>query len=645
MKTEFALAFNEVLEEKQLPKDVILAAIESAMVSAYRKSVNASNAQEVQVKIDLDSGSVKVLAEKEVSEMITDDRTEVTLEEARKYNPEVQIGDLLMVESTPENFGRVAAQTARQVIQQRIRDAEKTAQFEFFGKQMGEIVSGVIQAVNSRQASIGLDLKAEGTMQRKDMIPGERFRIHDRIRAYIYEVKDTPRGLQILMSRAHRNFLRRLLENEVPEIYHGIVEIRSIAREPGQRAKVAVSATQQGIDPVGACVGIRGVRIQTIVRELHDEKIDVIEWSNDAAVYISKAVSPARVSGVYLNTETEGNKTAMVVVPEDQLSLAIGREGQNARLAAKLTGWRIDIMSLTEATARALQKLRESPSLSELAASESENIPKIEDLLQKKAEGRPLSIEDNTFMTRFVDRIEKRGEADRKAEDEALQTRIKAIKALIPAKAFETPILDVELKEHILIILQEADIESLGDLILRVKLDPDSILSINGIGPKAHADIIDLVENLKFPEEVVAVSAGEAPEEAVEETTETLAEIAATPVEEPAGTVISEGEVPEVVSEVSEEVKEQVVEEVHPEITAEPHDEELVFEELFKVDSEKFDFGSEDEGAVDEEGALVDDDKKKKSKKKKGYTVEYDPDKDQATVKRKHKRDDAWEDW
>ena len=176
-----------------------------------------------------------------------------------------------MVDSTPENFGRIAAQTARQGIQQKIRDAERAAQFEFFSKQVGEVTNGVVQAVNPKQATIGLDLKAEGIMLRKDMIPGERFRIHDRIRAYVYEVKDSPQGLEIMLSRAHRNFLRRLLENEVPEIFHGIVEIRSIAREPGQRAKVAVSATQMGIDPVGACVGQRGVRIQTIVRELHDK--------------------------------------------------------------------------------------------------------------------------------------------------------------------------------------------------------------------------------------------------------------------------------------------------------------------------------------------------------------------------------------
>ena len=348
MKNEFALAFNEVLEEKGLPKEVILSALESAMVSAYRRAVNASTGQQVEAKVDIETGKVTIFAEKEVVEVVQDERTEVSLEEARRYDPDAELGSLALVESTPKDFGRVAAQTARQVIQQRIRDAERQAQLDYYEKQLGEIVSGVVQAVNSQGLTIGLEMKAEGNMPRKEMIPGERFRIHDRVRALVAEVKDNPRGPQIILSRTHRNFLRRLLENEVPEIYHGIVEIRSIAREPGERAKVAVSATQQGIDPVGACVGMRGVRIQAIVRELHDEKIDVIEWNPDPAVFIAKAISPARVSGVYLNERAAGGKTATVVVSEDQLSLAIGRDGQNARLAAKLTGWRIDIKSISE---------------------------------------------------------------------------------------------------------------------------------------------------------------------------------------------------------------------------------------------------------------------------------------------------------
>ncbi len=629
MKSEFALAFNEVLEEKGLPRDTIMTAIEAAMVSAYRKSVGASTAQEVRVLIDLDKGIVKVFAEKEVSDTIIDDRTEVLLEEARKVNPNAEIGDLVMVESTPENFGRLAAQTARQGIQQKIRDAEKSAQFEFFGRQVGEIISGVVQAVNSRQATIGLDLKAEGTMLRKEMIPGERFRLHDRIRTYVVEVKDSPKGLLINLSRAHRNFLRRLLENEVPEIFHGIVEIRSIAREPGQRAKVAVSATQMGIDPVGACVGQRGVRIQAIVRELHDEKIDVIEWSPDAAVYISKAISPARVSGVYLNYGHGGNKTAMVVVPEDQLSLAIGREGQNARLAAKLTGWRIDIMSVTEAAAKALVTLQEDTRLAELAVREAETIVKVQELLAKKAEGRVLSIDDTTVLARFVDRVEKRGEADRKAIEDAVQAQIKLVRETIDPRAFELPLAEMpELTEEVQNLLSTVGLVSFGDLILQSKLDSDVILAYEGIGPKTHQELMDLIETHKFPEV----------EKSVEEVVEELEPIVEEPevVEEPVVEVAVEAEKPVEVEPVAETVEEVEV------------SDEKSFEELFKLESLRRASIGQAAMTDAEELAMGAADKKAKAgkgKKKKSFTVEYDPDRDADIILRKHKGDDDWENW
>lgn len=636
MKSEFALAFNEVLEEKQLPREVIMSALETAMVAAYRKAVGASTAQNVKVDIDMDKGTVRIFAEKEVSDSIIDPRTEVLLEEARKIDPNAQIGDLIMVESTPADFGRIAASSARQAIQQKIRDAEKSQQFEFFSRQVGEIISGVLQAVNRTQATIGLDLKAEGTMLRKDMIPGERFRLHDRIRAYVYEVKDTPKGLQILLSHTHRNFLRRLLENEVPEIYHGIVEIRSIAREPGQRAKVAVSATQMGIDPVGACVGQKGVRIQAIVNELHGEKIDVIEWKSDPAAYIEKAISPAKsVTGVYLSQANSENKTATVVVPEDQLSLAIGKEGQNARLAAKLTGWRIDILSVPEAASRALMKLREDPSLQDMAAQEAENMARVADILQKKEEGKTLQAEENTFLARFVDRVEKRGEADRKQEDAAAQARLKAVRASIDPRAFEMPILDVPLKEHIVTILQEAGMESLGDLMLQVKLDSDKILSLNGIGPKAMEEITALVETYKFP-----TVEGE-PETALEEA----------PAEaEPAAAALPEAgleaaEPAEIEAAPVEEAP--AAEEAEPAaVVEEPAVEEKSFEELFKLESLRREEKARDFVREEDEAVELKQGKKGKGKKKKGYTVEYDPEKDESIVRYKHKKDGDWdEDW
>ncbi len=634
MKSEFALAFNEVLEEKQLPREVIMSALENAMIAAYRKAVGASNAQSVKVEIDMDKGSVKVFAEKEVSDSIIDARTEVLLDEARMIDPDAQIGDLIMVESTPADFGRIAASTARQAIQQKIRDAEKSQQFEFFSRQVGEIISGVLQAVNRMQATIGLDLKAEGTMLRKDMIPGERFRMHERIRAYVYEVKDTPKGLQIMLSHTHRNFLRRLLENEVPEIYHGIVEIRSIAREPGQRAKVAVSATQMGIDPVGACVGQRGVRIQAIVNELHGEKIDIIEWKSDPAAYIEKAISPAKpVIGVYLSQTTSENKTATVVVPEDQLSLAIGKEGQNARLAAKLTGWRIDILSVPEAASRALIKMREDPSLKDMAAEEAEIITRITDILKKKEDGKALTSEDNTLMARFVDRVEKRGEADRKQEDAAAQAELKALRASIDPRAFEMPILDVPLKEHILAILQEAGMENFGDLMLQVKRDPDKILSLNGIGPKAMEEIQTLVQTYQFP------SLETVPEPVAEE---------APALEESATAAVVEGGAEAVVSEVeAEAVEAPAVETVEtPAIVEEPAAEEKSFEELFKLESLHREEKARELVSEDEDSADQKQDKKGKGKKKKGYTVEYDPDKEEEIVRYKHKKDGDWtEDW
>ena len=246
MKTEFALAFKQVLNDKNLPEEIIVEAIQDAMVSAYRRSVNASSAQKVEAEIDLETGDVVVFVEKEVVEDIQDDRTEVLIEEARKVNPDTALGDLEMVESTPEDFGRVAAQTARQVIQQRIRQAERLAQYEYYNEKIGEVVTGVIQAVHRHELTIGLNINAEGKMPRNQQITKEYYRVHDRIRALLLDVEETTREPRIILSRGHRDFLRRLLENEVPEIYQGLVEIRSIAREAGYRSKVAVAALKPG---------------------------------------------------------------------------------------------------------------------------------------------------------------------------------------------------------------------------------------------------------------------------------------------------------------------------------------------------------------------------------------------------------------
>jgi len=612
MKSEFALAFNEVVEDRQLSREVILDALESALVSAYRRAVNASNAQFVEAKVDMDNGEVAIYAEKEVVEDVQDERTEVLLSEANKVDPDAELGDMVVVETTPENFGRVAAQTARQVIQQRIREAERDIQLDYFEKQVGEIVSGIVQAVNPRVATIGLDKKAEGKMLRKDMIPRERLRVHDRIRCLIYEVKEGNRGPEIYLSRAHRNFLRRLLENEVPEIYHGVVEIRSIAREPGQRAKVAVSATQQGIDPVGACVGVRGVRIQAIVRELSDEKIDVIEWSNDSAAFIAKALSPARVLGVYLVESGEEGKTATVVVPEDQLSLAIGRDGQNARLAAKLTGWRIDIKSQLEAATDAIQKLMEDPAYAEMAEREAEAQEKVAIMLEKKAEGRPLPPEDYDFMAKFINRVEKRVEAKLREENLEEKRRYEEALATVPELTFEIDILDVDLKEHILFILQEAGMDTLGDLVLQMRIDPDRILGLNGIGPKTFAEIQELTDGLRvIPEEPQPE-----PEAIVEAQPEEAAVVEAEIVEEAPDLPEPEVEEEPVVAETPE-----VVEPVKPAVPEKPEpveeeEEEDDFDKLFSYDASKYGYYEPEKVTFDEEEQEEVKPTKKKKRKK-----------------------------
>jgi N utilization substance protein A len=648
MKNEFILAFNEVLEEKQLPREVILSALEAAMVSAYRRAVNASNAQHVEAKVDPDNGKVTIFAEKEVVDVVQDERTEVSLEDARQVNSDIQLEDMIVVEATPSDFGRVAAQTARQVIQQRIREAERDSQMDHYGKQVGEIVNGVIQAITPQGIALGLDMKAEGILPRNQQVPGERFRVHDRIQALLLEVKQSPRGPQIILSRAHRNFLRRLLENEVPEIYHGMVEIRSIAREPGQRSKVAVAALQPAIDPVGACVGIRGVRIQAIVRELNEEKIDVIEWNPDPAGFIAKALSPARVLGVYLDEEDKAVKTAMVVVPEDQLSLAIGRDGQNARLAAKLTSWRIDIMSLPEATSNALHKLEADPEYAFMQADEESVIPQIQSILAKKAEGRPVTPEEYQVLFQFVDRLERGILRKRHATKLEENEQYQAIRSKIPEQAFATYLEDLPLSVRTFSALSEAGYDSLGSLMLQIELDSDAILRLGGIGPKALEEIKSVIAAMSAEEAEVEAEA-EAEEEVEAEAEEFPAQEIELPSEpvvvEPVEAVLVEGiEVPEVTEPVEEEpllAEEPVSAEITEPVMSTSEVAEDDLDQLFKVSSEMLMVRELDE--EDEEDISLKKGKKAKKKKRKHVEMEYDPDRDIMIVKHTRKRGDS--DW
>ena len=669
MKNEFVLAFNEVLEDKGLPREVVLEALSTAMISAYRKAVNASTAQQVDAKVDAETGRVTIYAEKEVVEDVQDERTEVALDDARKIDPKIELGDMVVVESTPKDFGRVAAQTARQVIQQRIREAERDTQLRHYARQVGDIVSGIIQAVAPQQVTLGLDMKAEGILPYTQQIKGERFHVHDRIQALLLEVKQSPRGPQIILSRAHRNFLRRLLENEVPEIYHGLVEIRSIAREPGQRSKVAVAALQPAVDPVGACVGIRGVRIQAIVRELHDEKIDVIEFDPDPAAYIAKALSPARVTGVYLNEHAKGTKTATVVVMEDQLSLAIGRDGQNARLAAKLTGWRIDIKSLVEAAADALHRLQSDPDYSFLAASEAENLPRVETVLAKKAEGRPITPEEFTVISQFVDRIERGLIYRRTAEKRQEEERRKVARSHVPEPAFAMVLEDLGLGDRVYDLLSSTGYQTVGDLILQIELDEDAVLGISGIGPKAMEDIHQRLANLSFPEEKVSepvevVPALEAPVEVgieiapveavvlAAEPEATAADIVQLPSVEPA--ISEQAALAATGAEAAEEIVGAVVggesgagaEAQLPADEAATQVKSSEFDDLFSIKPGEIGYNVTGEDEEEEDGDQKPGTKKSKKKKKRFVEVEYDPDRDVTLVKRKRKRDGTWgDDW
>ncbi|MCK5576784.1 MAG: transcription termination/antitermination protein NusA [Dehalococcoidales bacterium] len=381
MKSDFLLAITQLSAEKNLSKEVVLGAVEAALASAYRKNSFAPN-QEISVKINPASGRVEVWAEKTVVEQVSDSRCEVSLKEALKLNPDTQLEDTIYIEDTPHNAGRIAAQTAKQVILQRLHEAEHSAIYEEYTDKQGDIITGMIRRIESRQVFVDLG-RSEAIMPQAEQAPNERYRVGQRLKVYLVEVSQTAKGPVLIVSRSHPNLLRRLFELEVPEIYNGTVEIKAVAREAGFRSKVAVAARQEGIDPVGCCVGLRGIRIQNIVNELNGEKIDVVAWSSDMATFITSAISPAQVAHVELHEE----QSATVVIPDRQLSLAIGKEGQNVRLAVKLTGWRIDIKGASEhERERAEAAKDEVPADEELGAEVPEPSPVSAEVTPQAAE-------------------------------------------------------------------------------------------------------------------------------------------------------------------------------------------------------------------------------------------------------------------
>ena len=343
MNAEFIEALNAIEKERGISKEILIDAFESALVAAYKRNYGTTG--NVRAVVDHDTGEVQVFASKTVVEHVEDPHSEISLEKARAINSLYEVGDVLEEESNPRNFGRIAAQTAKQVVVQRIREAERGVIFDEYVEKENEILTAIVQRVEKGGVYVELG-KTDGLIAMNETIPGEEYNNNDRIKVYVLEVRKTSKGPQVLVSRTHPGLVKRLFELEVPEIQSAVVQVKSIGREAGFRTKVGRYSSDPQVDAVGACVGQRGTRVERIVNELHNEKIDIIEWDSDPAVYIAKALSPAKVLMVYIN---EAEKAAKVIVPDNQLSLAIGKEGQNARLAAKLTGWKIDIKSQTQA--------------------------------------------------------------------------------------------------------------------------------------------------------------------------------------------------------------------------------------------------------------------------------------------------------
>jgi N utilization substance protein A len=363
MHVDFVQALRDIGREKDIPLSVLSEIIEVALVSAYRKHFGAPC--EIHVDIDWDNGTATVFTRKRVVEHVENPHMEMSLAEARRLDPTVQEGESLDIEVSPSEFGRIAAQTAKQVVLQKIREAERELVYEEFSSRDGEVVTGTVQRREGRTVFIDLG-KVEAVLPASEQSPLDSYRFNERMKVYIVEVKRTTKAPRVLVSRSHPGLLRRLFELEVPEVHEGVVEIKALAREAGARSKVAVASQQENVDPVGACVGHRGSRVQAVVDELRGEKVDIVRWSDDPAKYVASALSPAKVSRVIVD---EATRSATVIAPDSQLSLAIGREGQNVRLAARLTGWRIDIRSESQMAEMAAAAAESQPA--ELAAAQS----------------------------------------------------------------------------------------------------------------------------------------------------------------------------------------------------------------------------------------------------------------------------------
>ncbi len=387
MKSDFLVALKQLAAERNLPQESVLSAIEAALASAYKRDTE-SEGQNIAVRLDPGSGGIRTFVLLDVVDEVEDSHVQMTVKQAREIKKDAAVGDVIEIESPTQLSGRIAAQTAKQVVMQRLREAEREIVFEEYSGRAEDVVTGTIQRMEPRQITLDLG-RTEAVLPEVEQVPTERYRHNQKLKVFIVEVARTVRGPEIIVSRSHKNLLKRLFEIEVPEIFNGIVEIKAIAREPGSRSKVAVWARQQGVDAVGSCVGLRGIRIQNIVNELQGEKIDVVQWHRDPTMFISNSLNPSQVLRVDLD---EAEQAATVVVQEKQLSLAIGREGQNARLAAKLTGWKIDILSSTEAE---MERMGRTPvaatATEEVVSTEAE--PVVAEVVETAAEVVALVVE------------------------------------------------------------------------------------------------------------------------------------------------------------------------------------------------------------------------------------------------------------
>ncbi len=480
MKSEFLIAVTQLAAERNLPQDMVVSAVEAALASAYRKEGPAGQSN-VRVHLDPATGDEQVFQLKTIVEEVANDLAEMTLAEAQETRPgkPLQIGDTLEFPIEPQVAGRIAAQTAKQVVIQRLREAERELVYAEFAEKEGEVYTSTVQRGYGGVITMDLNGRATALLPPGEQAPGERYRPGMKLKVMILEVSRTQRGPEIIVSRTHPDLLRRLFEMEVPEIYNGIVEIRGIAREPGSRSKVAVHALQDGVDPVGACVGLRGIRIQNIVNELQGEKIDVIQWSRDMSVFASNALSPAQPLRVELNSDAQ---SAMVIVSDRQLSLAIGREGQNARLAAKLTGWKIDIKSSTEIEIERM-KVQIEDEVAEREAAEAAAAGAL------AAEAAPAEATDGAEQaaakldgvetaTAAEEEEDEETRAAREAEEAAIMAELEAEQAAAEASIAAGPEPSKGLSPEELLALESLDAEAPieEEIVIEEAIDGEAIL-------------------------------------------------------------------------------------------------------------------------------------------------------------------------